>query len=79
MITAEKKKELRKEQIGTLDDLYPATVSMGHGYSREKAAKVQAQQEKKMRESPKTIDIVVTIEPIGDKYCVRNSSTYIIS
>ncbi|MCI8965260.1 MAG: hypothetical protein HFJ43_02770 [Clostridia bacterium] len=77
MLTAKEIVMLRKEDIGKRNERYPSTISAGGGYTLEEANVMKKTQEQMMRESSKTVEVIVNIEPLGNgKYCVVNESTY---
>lgn len=66
--------------VGQRDEVYPGGVSAGFsGYTYEQALRMKKLQEDMMRDSTKTIDIIVKIEPIANRnneFIVHNMSTY---
>lgn len=68
------------DRIGRRDEIYPTGVSAGYpGYSYPEAVSMKLMQENMMRQSSKTVDIVVNIERIrNNEYIVHNLSTYLL-
>lgn len=69
------------KDIGKRDEIYPTGVSAGYpGYSYQEAVSMKQRQEDMMRDSSKTVEIIVNIEPIANRnneYIVHNLSTYL--
>ncbi len=75
------KGNLSAYRIGSRDEVYPAGISQGYpGYSYDRANEMKKMQEDMMRNSSKTVEIRVDIEPVpgrSNEYLVRNTSTYV--
>ncbi|MCI8965262.1 MAG: hypothetical protein HFJ43_02780 [Clostridia bacterium] len=65
------------EKIGSVDEMYPKGILMGHTYTYPQAVAVKKSQVEKMEQLEGILEIKVTIENFGpDKYYVHNKSTY---